>query len=109
PDTGVIEATLTYPDHGFTYVIRAEPRGESIVVTVSADEPLPDALAGRAGFNFEFLPAEYFHKGYLAGAANGTFPLYPYSDMAAPDETGRAEPLPLATGSRFVLAPEDDA
>ncbi|MCW3846311.1 glycoside hydrolase family 9 protein [Sphingomonas sp. LB-2] len=113
---GAIEAVLEYKDYGFRYRIRAERRGEAVVIAVILDQPLPAALAGKAGFNLEFLPSAYFHHSYFADGQPGTFPLHPSSDMRSGGErnaaSGRnigagAEPLPLATGSNFVLAPED--
>lgn len=116
PKSGAIEALLEYPDYKFQYRIRAERKGESVTIAVLLDQPLPAALAGKAGFNLEFLPAAYFHKSVLADGKAQTFPLYPASDMVAGGErnaaSGRdfgpgAEPLPFATGSTLVLAPED--
>ncbi|MEI9927284.1 MAG: glycoside hydrolase family 9 protein [Sphingomonas sp.] len=118
PGTGAIEAVLEYKAYGFRYTIRAEPRGGAVVLSVILDKPLPAALAGKAGFNLEFQPAAYFHKSFVVDDAGGTFPLYPASDMALGGErnaaSGRnigpgAEPLPIAAGRRFVLAPEDPA
>ncbi|MBO9547076.1 glycoside hydrolase family 9 protein [Caulobacter sp.] len=105
PKTGVVEATLEYAEHGFRYVIRSEPRGASVVVSIVIDKPLPKALEGKAGFNLEFLPSAYFRKTFMADGKAGVFPLYPASDMGPGD--GRAEPLPLAQGKRLVLSPED--
>ncbi|MET3664165.1 glycoside hydrolase family 9 protein [Caulobacter sp. 1776] len=110
PKTGVVEATLEYAEHGFRYVIRAEPRGGDVVISIVLDRPLPPTLDGKAGFNLEFLPSAYFRKTWMADGKPGLFPLYPASDMAAgAGAEGRAEPLPLAQGSRLVLAPEDAA
>lgn len=110
PATGVIEATLEYAEYGFRYVIRAEPRGEGVVLSINLDKALPAALEGRAGFNLEFLPSAYFRKTYMVDGKPGLFPLYPSSDMApAVGPEGRAEPLPLASGRQIVLAPEDGA
>lgn len=118
PATGTIEALLEYPEHGFRYRIRAERAGEAVKLAIVLDQPLPAALAGKAGFNLEFLPSAYFHKSFLADGKGGGFPLYPSSDMIAGGErnaaSGRdvgpgAEPLPLAKGRTLVLAPEDPA
>ena len=110
PKTGAIEVTLAFVDPDFTYTIRVEPRGQAVVVSVTLDKPLPAALAGKAGFNLEVLPAAYFRKTFLADGKPGAFPLYPSSPMAPPtDPDARAEPLPLVTANRFVLAPEDPA
>ena len=118
PATGAIEVLLEYPEHDFRYRIRVEPRGEAARLSVILDRALPAALAGKAGFNLEFLPAAYFHRTFMADGKAGTIPLHPASDMIAGGErqpsSGRdigpgAEPLPMATGNTIVLAPEDPA
>lgn len=116
--TGAIEALLEYPEYKFQYRIRAERRADGVHVAVILDQPLPAALAGKAGFNLEFLPAAYFHKSFLADGKPGAFPLYPAGDMVAGGErnaaSGRdigpgAEPLPMTAGKVLVFAPEDPA
>lgn len=110
--TGVVEATLEYPDYRFRYVIRTEPRGDGVAISVVLDQPLPAALQGKAGFNLEFLPSAYFHKSYMADGRAGLFPFRPASRMQPPTpgpDGPRAEPAPLARGKTFVLAPEDPA
>ena len=118
PATGAIDVLLEYPEHDFRYRIRVEPRGEAARLSVILDQALPAALAGKAGFNLEFLPAAYFHRTFMADGKAGTIPLHPASDMIAGGErqpsSGRdigpgAEPLPMATGNTIVLAPEDPA
>lgn len=108
PATGAVEATLSFTAHDFSYTVRVEPRGRDFVVSVHLDKPVPAALAGKAGFNLEVLPSAYFRKTFLADGKPGTFPLYPSGPMARATGPGeRAEPLPLVTAERFVLAPED--
>ena len=103
-----IEAHLSYPDYDFNYVIKAVARNGGIDVSVIIDKPLPKMLEGRAGFNFEFLPSAYFKKAFLMDDKSGIFPLYPTGPMYT-NASGMAEPLPIATGSTLVLAPEDPA
>ena len=116
--TGVVEAMLEYPDYQFRYVVRAEPRVGSLLVSIVLPSALPAALEGKAGFNLEFLPAAYFHKSFMADGRGGSFPLYPSSAMTATATrnaaSGRsdgpgAEPQPMATARTFVFAPEDPA
>ncbi len=57
PATGAIDVLLEYPEHDFRYRIRVEPRGEAARLSVILDQALPAALAGKAGFNHEFLPS----------------------------------------------------
>jgi endoglucanase len=105
-DAGRLVASLAYPDHGFAYRVVVEPRGEGFLVQVQADAPLPDALVGRAGFNFEFLPSAYFGHAYLMDDRPGLFPRHPTGPMAVGPADDR-EAGPLATGSTLVLAPDD--
>ncbi|WP_443749988.1 glycoside hydrolase family 9 protein [Asticcacaulis solisilvae] len=115
PKTGVIDVTLKYAEFDFTYHVRSEPHGDGVTVSVVLDKPLPEALAGRAGFNLEFVPSAYFHKSYLADGKAGEFPRYPSSPMAlepearfAPQTGPQTRTLPLASAKTFVLAPEDE-
>ncbi|WP_294060570.1 glycoside hydrolase family 9 protein [Sphingomonas sp.] len=116
--TGTIEALLEYPEYNFRYRVRAERAGEAVKLAIVLDQPLTAALAGKAGFNLEFVPSAYFHRSFLADGKGGAFPVYPSSDMTAGGErnaaSGRdigpgAEPLPMATARTLVLAPEDPA
>src|SRR5215210_2020368 len=59
-ESGSIATYLAYPDHDFQYAITVEARGEGMLVSVNLEQPLPQALEGRAGFNLEFLPSAYF-------------------------------------------------
>ena len=86
-------------------------------VSVNLDEPLPQKLVGRAGFNLEFLPSIYMGKAYLVdGTKAGIFPRTPDDPMIKvlplPDEPKKAyyledwdkakgytQPLPSAEGS----------
>ncbi len=118
PKSGTTDVLLEYPEYSFRYRIHTAPRGAAMAVSVILDQPLPPALAGKAGLNLEFKPAAFFHKSYIAGSTTGTFPLHPAGDMTAggprQPSSGRdlgpgAEPLPLASGGTVVLAPDDPA
>jgi len=120
-----IEAGLTYKEYNFHSRVQVTAKDKGVEISVYLDQPLPEKLAGNAGFNLEFLPAAYFEKTYLADGKPGNFPLYPSSetrmesaDKKIPqfaghttfDDRGRHEfiiPSPLATGRTLVLAPED--
>ncbi len=112
PDGQFIEADLAYADQGFAYTIRVERDGDAYVVSVNSDEPLPESLTGKAGFNLEFVPSAYGGKGILVDGEPGLIPAYPTSGMTPRDGGPRpdgaaADPLPLATGSSLVLAAGD--
>ncbi|MDR1331038.1 MAG: glycoside hydrolase family 9 protein [Tannerella sp.] len=110
-DNGRIEAVLKYSKYDFQYTIRGEARDGGVYISVHTEQLVPAALEGIAGLNLEFLPAAYFGKSFITDRLapgtqeTGVFPLYPSSDMGAIH--GETEPLPLASGKRITLAPED--
>jgi endoglucanase len=120
-----LTAAVSYPDYRLYYhvVVAAEPGG--VRVSVNLDEPLPAALAGRAGFNLELLPSIYVDEAYAVdGKAFGVFPRAPESEMrvVAPkpgdpkslwyvrqwhEAKGYTQPLPFAKGRSMTLAVND--
>ena len=120
-----IEVTLRYEEFDFNSRVVVTGKEKGVAISVYLDQPVPEKLRGRAGFNMEFLPAAYFEKSYLADGKPGTFPLYPagetnmeplskkihqYEGHTTFDDRGRGEfinPHPLATGKTIILAPED--
>jgi len=124
---GSIEVVLKYKAYDFLSRIRVSAKDSGVEIKVYLDQPVPEKLEGKAGFNLEFLPAAYFEKNYLADGRPGTFPLYPseetrmeplsqkvpqFAGHTTFDDRGRNEfivPLPLATARSMVLAPEDPA
>jgi endoglucanase len=120
-----IDVVLRYNEYDFNSRVNVTAKDNGIVISVYLDKPLPEKLEGHAGFNLEFLPASYFEKTYLADAQPGHFPLYPSSVTKVEpltkkipqfgghttfDDRGRSEfivPEPIASGKKFILAPED--
>lgn len=120
-----IEVTLRYDKYNFDSRIVITARKQGIWMDVYLDRPLPKQLIGHTGFNLDFLPTAYFNKIYLMDNHPHIFPLYPAGPMVTkPDSTkipqfngfstfnGRGrhvyvDPLPMATGSTLILAPED--
>jgi hypothetical protein len=120
-----LSAQLSFPSYQMDYrlEVAAEPGG--VRVSVNLDKPLPEKLAGRAGFNLEFLPSVYVGKTYAVdGGAFGVFPRSPQDPMqkvlpSADDPKklpyqqewdeakGYTQPLPLITGTSITFAPED--
>ena len=120
-----LTASLAFPAFGLSYTLEvaAEPGG--VKVTVNLDKPLPEKLAGRAGFNLEFLPSIYMGKAYLVdGTKAGIFPRTPDDPMIKvlplPDEPKKAyyledwdkakgytQPLPFAQGRSITLGVDD--
>lgn len=120
-----IDVTLRYKEYDFDSRINVTAKGNGVEINVFLDKPLPEKLQNHAGFNFEFLPAAYFEKAYLADGKPGSFPLYPASNTKIEkadtkvkqfngyntfDDRGRNEfivPQPLATAATLILAPDD--
>ena len=120
-----LSANLAFPtfDLSYTLEVAAEPGG--VRVSVNLDKPLPEKLAGRAGFNLEFLPSIYMGKAYLVdGSKAGIFPRTPNDEMIKvlplPDEPKKAyyledwdktkgytQPLPFAEGRSITLGVDD--
>src|SRR6476660_3307344 len=118
-------ANLAFPtfDLSYTLEVAAEPGG--VKVSINLDKPLPQKLAGRAGFNLEFLPSIYMGKTYLVdGTKAGIFPRTPDDPMVKvlplADEPKKAyyledwdkskgytEPLPFAEGKSITLGVDD--
>jgi hypothetical protein len=94
-----------YPDVQLNYRIRVAPEGDGFRIAVDLDKPLPASLAGKAGFNLDFIPTAYFGKAYYLDGAPGLFPRNAGGPMA---KGGSGDPQPLASGGRSItLAPED--
>ena len=72
---------MVYPDYQFTYEVRVEPLGRTIVVTVDLDKPVPDFLIGKVGFNLEFFPGNVFGKPWIMDETTGIFPRQPNSPL----------------------------
>ena len=120
-----LTAALSFPTYGMDYrlEVAAEPGG--VRVSVNLDKPLPEKLAGRAGFNLEFLPSIYMDKTYAVdNKIFGVFPRSPQEQMhkvpRSPDDPkklsyqeewdeakGYTQPLPIVSGNSIILAPED--
>ena len=123
--SNTLSADLAFPTFGLSYTmdVAAEPGG--VRVSINLSKPLPEGLAGRAGFNLEFLPSIYMGKAYLVdGTKAGIFPRTPDDAMVKvlplPDEPKKAyyledwdkakgytQPLPFATGKSMTLGVDD--
>jgi len=101
-----VVALCTYQNRGLSYRIDLRPEAGGFRLAVQLDRPIPAALAGKAGFNLEFLPTLYFGKSYTVDDGTGIFPRHSDGPMEK-DADGTIEPLALATGHRIVLSPED--
>ncbi|HUO98593.1 MAG TPA: glycoside hydrolase family 9 protein [Rhizomicrobium sp.] len=105
PKPNQLTVISKYPDEQLSYRLVITPEGTGFRVAVDLDQPLPQNLVGKAGFNLDFLPTAYFGKTYDLGGASGIFPRDPDGPMA---KDGSGDPLPLAAGGKSItLSPED--
>ncbi|HEY3372723.1 MAG TPA: cellulase N-terminal Ig-like domain-containing protein [Prolixibacteraceae bacterium] len=117
-----IEATLRYEEYDFNSRVVVTAKGKGVEIAVYLDKPVPAALEGKAGFNLEFLPSQYWGKIYLMDGRPNRFPRYAVSNTTAKpnsekikqfkgyitsDDRGTGQfvdPLPLERGHTFLLA-----
>src|SRR5438270_7346366 len=57
-----LTAELSYPTFDLSYTLEVAAEPDGVKVSINLDMPLPQKLAGRAGFNLEFLPSIYMGK-----------------------------------------------
>jgi endoglucanase len=94
-----------YKAQDLAYSVKVTAEGDGFRIAVDLDQALPASLAGKVGFNLDFLPSAYFGKTYLMDTAPGLFPRHPTGPM---DKDGSGDPLPMASGGKSItLAPED--
>ena len=79
-ETGQIEVGLRFDDYDFDSRIIVTGQGDAVEIAVWLDKPVPDALAGEAGLNIEFLPSQYWLKTYLMDGRLNRFPRYAASE-----------------------------
>jgi endoglucanase len=128
-DDGAVAATGRFPDADLDYTVRVQPAGRDLRVSVDLATPLPEDLAGQAGFNIEIYPTAYIGKSFsLSGVSHiqAVHRRFPQQDNGprfvrsasqsggaidpatfAPHVDGVLCPAPLASGAHFVAAPED--
>ncbi|MDP3181183.1 MAG: cellulase N-terminal Ig-like domain-containing protein, partial [Bacteroidota bacterium] len=120
-----IEATLRYNDYDFDSRVVVTAKGKGVEIAVFLDKPLPTTLEGKAGFNLEFLPSQYWAKTYLMDGRPNRFPRYvvgntvtkpnsekpkQFKGFVTSDDRGTdkfIDPLPLETGRTFLLSPDE--
>ena len=124
-EAGTIEVTMRYDDYDFESRAVVTAKGTAVEIAVYLDKPVPEKLAGEAGFNLEFLPSQYWLKTFIMDGRLNRFPRYATSQTVTRPNTekprqfkgfktyddrgtGRfVDPLPLETGHRIVMATDD--
>lgn len=119
-----IATELRYKDFNFDSRVVVTAKGTGVEISIYLDKPVPKTLEGKAGFNLEFLPSQYWGKAYLMDGRFNRFPRYAvsntvtksnsekikqYKGYVTSDDRGTGkfvDPLPLETGRTFLLAPD---
>ncbi|MFN8239723.1 MAG: hypothetical protein U0X39_03120 [Bacteroidales bacterium] len=85
--SNTIESTLKFGDYDFESRVIVSAKGKGVEISVYLDKPVPLALEGKAGFNLEFLPSQYWGKAYLMDGRPNRFPRYASRATRLPDPT----------------------
>ncbi|MBQ6038151.1 MAG: glycoside hydrolase family 9 protein [Bacteroidaceae bacterium] len=125
PATNSIEIGMRYPDYDFDSRVVVTGKGDAVEISVYLDKPVPDAIAGEAGFNLEFLPSQYWNKTFLMDGRLNRFPRYTASETITRPNQEKArqfkgfktyddrgtdrfiDPLPLEQGHTILMATDD--
>lgn len=75
-EEGSIEVCMRYDDYDFDSRLVVTAKGQAVEIAVWLDKPVPEKLAGEAGFNLEFLPSQYWLKTYSVDGRLGRLPRY---------------------------------
>ena len=124
-EKGTIEVALRYNDYDFDSRVVVTAKGKAVEIAVWLDKPVPEKLAGDAGFNLEFLPSRYWLKTFTMDGRLNRFPRYATSQTITRansekprqfkgfktyDDRGTdrfVDPLPLETGHQIIMATDD--
>ena len=109
-------------DYDFDSRVVVTSKGAGVEIAVWLDKPVPEALAGEAGFNMEFLPSQYWLKTFVMDGRLNRFPRYATSQtITCPnaqkprqfkgfktyDDRGTnrfIDPLPIDSGHTILMA-----
>ncbi len=124
-ENGSIEVALRYDDYDFDSRIVVTAKGKAVEIAVYLDKPVPEKLAGDAGFNIEFLPSQYWLKTFMMDGRLGRLPRYATSQtITRPnsekprqfkgfktyDDRGTdrfVDPLPIETGHQIIMSTDN--
>ena len=99
---------IEYPDLNLNYTVRVRAQGESVIVTVDLDNPVPKEFIGKVGFNMELFPGILFGKTWHMDKQTGIFPRQANGPAMADSKGEIVAAQPMATGKKLVVAPESD-
>lgn len=68
---------IIYPDVNLDYHVEAVPCEDSVRISVTLDQPIPECLAGKASFIMELVPCHVVGKSWIMDEQTGIFPPQP--------------------------------
>lgn len=99
---------VEYPDLNLNYTVKVSSIGESVLIKVDLDSPVPKEFLGKVGFNMELFPGALLGKTWFMDKNTGIFPRQA-NGPAMTDKNGLVVAnQPMATGKKLVIAPETD-
>ena len=98
---------IVYPDLEIKYKVNVEASGNSFTITVDLENPIPEEWVGQVGYNIELFPGDLYGKTYQVDSSEGIFPRQANGPVYL-NTKNEAEAVPLAEGSKLVVAPESD-
>lgn len=99
---------IEYPDLNLSYSVKVQSQGESVIITVDLDNPVPKEFIGKVGFNMELFPGLLFGKSWFMDRQTGIFPRQANGPAMADAKGEIVAAQPMATGKKLVVAPEND-
>ncbi len=99
---------IEYPDLELNYTVKVRSQGESVIVTVDLETPVPGEFLGKVGFNMELFPGILFGKTWMIDNKSGIFPRQPNGPALTDNKGNIVAGQPFATGRKIVVAPEDN-
>jgi len=101
---------MVYPDVNIDYKLTVKGDGDSVVVTVDLNTPVPDSFSGKMCFNLELFPGSLFGKPWIMDGNHGIFPQQANGPVLSPPDSfpqSDTVTVPYAVGKRFTLRPDD--
>ncbi len=90
---------MIYPDHSFEYRVTVQGAGDSVIVTVDLDKPIPEEYVGKLCFNLELFPGALFGKPWIMDKKQGIFPPQPNGPtLSKPSNYAHTGHLPVQEG-----------
>lgn len=121
-ERGSIEVNMRYDEYDFDSRVVVTAIGKAVEIAVWLDKAVPKELVGKAGFNLEFLPSQYWLKTFTMDGRLGRLPRYATSQTVTRpnsekplqfkgfktyDDRGTdrfVDPLPIEKGHRITMA-----